>query len=409
MKDAKRAARRIVSRDAKTIGNGDAVAVANESGYAVGAILRACSVLRAFRSDQEALRLHELVERTNLHKATVFRTLQSLVAGGMLRRVCQDQYRCQFTTVKEQKIKIAYAEMARDSVFSMDVTRGLRLAIKDTEFELEESDNRYSASVAIQNAKRMVKAGVALAIEVQIHEDIAPVISNIFREAKIPLIAVDIPHPGAVFFGGDNYQAGRIGGRELGRFALANWKGKVDVVLLLSLKAAGAIPHSRITGMAMGVKEVLPLLERDQVVMVDGNGGYVESMQAVRSFLSKFQGKRVLVGAQNDASALGAIGVFEERPGNIEVAVVGQNASSAARTELRKTGSRLIGSVAFFPETYGLNLVKLARDMLDGKAVPPAVFVKHVMITKENVDHYYSNDALLDVPQRDLLLWHSFH
>jgi len=32
-----------------------------------------------------------------------------------------------------------------------------------------------------------------------------------------------------------------------------------------------------------------------------------------------------------------------------------------------------------------------------------------VMITRKNVDQYYSNDALLDVPQRDLLLWHSFH
>jgi ribose transport system substrate-binding protein len=230
-----------------------------------------------------------------------------------------------------------------------------------------------------------------------------------FRGANIPLIAVDIPHPGAVYFGGDNYQAGRIGGRELGRFAIENWNGKVDVVLLLSLKAAGAIPLSRITGMAIGVKEILPSLERDRVVMVDGNGGYVESMQVVRSFLSKFHGARVLVGAQNDASALGAIGAFEEQPRNIEVAVVGQNASSAARSEMRKAGSRLIGSVAFFPETYGLHLVRLAHNIVAGKAVQSAVFVKHVIITKKNVDHYYSNDSLLDVPQRDVLLWHSFH
>jgi ribose transport system substrate-binding protein len=399
---------RITERDAADEGKRRPLD-APDGGYAVGAIIRACSVLKAFRFDEEALRLHEVIERTNLHKATAFRTLQSLVAGGMLRRVGLDQYRCQFRSVGEQKIKIGYAEIARDSVFSIDVTRGLRMAIKDTEFELEEFDNRYSAKVAIQNAKHMINAGIALAIEVQIHEDVAPVIANMFREANIPLIAVDIPHPGAVFFGGDNYLAGRIGGRELGRFAVENWNGKADVVLLLSLKAAGAIPLSRITGMAMGVKEILPSLESDKVVMVDGNGGYVESMQAVRSFLLKFRGTRVLVGAQNDASALGAIAAFDGQPREVEVAVVGQNASSAARAELRKTGSRLIGSVAFFPETYGLHLVKLAHDMLAGRAVPPAVFVKHVMITRKNVDQYYSNDALLDVPQRDLLLWHSFH
>jgi ribose transport system substrate-binding protein len=399
---------RITERDAADEGKRRPLD-APDGGYAVGAIIRACSVLQAFRFDEEALRLREVVERTNLHKATAFRTLQSLVAGGMLRRVGLDQYRCQFRTVKDQKLRIGYAEMARDSVFSIDVTSGLRTAVKDTEFELEEFDNRYSAKVAVQNAKHMVNAGVALAIEVQIHEDVAPVIASIFREANIPLIAVDIPHPGAVFFGGDNYQAGRIGGRELGRFALENWNGKPDVVLLLSLKAAGAIPLARITGMAMGVKEILPSLKSDQVVTLDGNGGYVESMQAVRSFIPKFHGKRILVGAQNDASALGAIDAFDEQPREVDVAIVGQNASSAARAELRKTGSRLIGSVAFFPETYGLHLVKLARDMLAGRAVPPAVYVKHVMITRKNVDHYYSNDALLDVPQRDALLWHSFH
>ena len=399
---------RITERDAADEGKRRPLD-APDGGYAVGAIIRACSVLKAFRFDEEALRLHEVIERTNLHKATAFRTLQSLVAGGMLRRVGLDQYRCQFRTVKEQKVRIGYAMMVRDSVFSVDVTMGLRTAVKDTEFELEEFDNRYSAKVAVQNAKHMVNAGVALAIEVQIHEDVAPVIASIFREANIPLIAVDIPHPGAVFFGGDNYQAGRIGGRELGRFALENWNGKPDVVLLLSLKAAGAIPLARITGMAMGVKEILPSLKSDQVVTLDGNGGYVESMQAVRSFIPKFHGKRILVGAQNDASALGAIDAFDEQPREVDVAIVGQNASSAARAELRKTGSRLIGSVAFFPETYGLHLVKLAHDMLAGRAVPPAVFVKHVMITRKNVDQYYSNDALLDVPQRDLLLWHSFH
>jgi len=41
------------------------------------------------------------------------------------------------------------------------------------------------------------------------------VVASRFQDAHIPFIAVDIPHPGAVFFGGNNYLAGRIGGRAL--------------------------------------------------------------------------------------------------------------------------------------------------------------------------------------------------
>ena len=42
-------------------------------------------------------------------------------------------------------------------------------------------------------------------------------------------------------------------------------------------------------------------------------------------------------------------------------------------------------------------MVRLALDMLGRRAVPPAVFVKHQIITRENVDHLYANDALMGV------------
>ncbi len=47
--------------------------------------------------------------------------------------------------------------------------------------------------------------------------------------------------------------------------------------------------------------------------------------------------------------------------------------------------------------------------MLQGKPVPPALFVKHILITAENVDHHYPNDAILAVPAADALLWNFYH
>ena len=74
---------------------------------------------------------------------------------------------------------------------------------------------------------------------------------------------------------------------------------------------------------------------------------------------------------------------------------MGQNASPEGRAELRTPGTRLIGSVAYFPEKYGAEIVAVALDILHRRAVPPAVFVKHQLVTPENVDHVYPNDQLI--------------
>jgi ribose transport system substrate-binding protein len=377
--------------------------------YLVDAILRACDILKAFRFEGEVLRLREVTERTRLHKATVFRAIHSLVLGGLLERVGRDQYRCQVRVRDTKRIRLGYAAMSENSVFSRDVTDGLRRAASEAGIDLVECDNRYSSRIALRNAEMLVKEKVDLAIEVQIDEQIAPVVAAKFQDAQIPLIAVDIPHPGAVFFGGNNYLAGRLGGRALGQWAQSHLEGKVDAVILLGLSKAGAIPAARITGMAVGIKEVFPKLQESELARLDGNGGYVESMQAVRKFLLKNKASRILVGAQNDASALGALRALQEAGRSEHSAVVGQNATAAGRAEIRRPDSRMIGSVAFFPETYGQQLVGLALDMLQGKPVPPAVFVKHILITKQNVDHHYPNDALLHVPDADTLLWNFYH
>jgi ABC-type sugar transport system substrate-binding protein len=120
--------------------------------------------------------------------------------------------------------------------------------------------------------------------------------------------------------------------------------------------------------------------------------------------LRQSRARRVLIGAINDPSALGALRAMEEA-GRAETCVaMGQNASLEARTELRQPSTRLIGSVAYFPELYGDALITLATEILQRKPVPPAVFVKHQMVTRENVDRLYPNDVLLSPGELETLL-----
>jgi ribose transport system substrate-binding protein len=194
---------------------------------------------------------------------------------------------------------------------------------------------------------------------------------------------------------------------------------------------AGALPRSRLVGTLHGIREILPSVEDSRVFWIDGNGQFgrsleavrkhlhqsycpgqradegAEGLEAVRKHLRHGHGRHVLVSAINDPSALGALQAFEEAGMAEACAVMGQNASLEARAELRKPGTRFIGSVAYFPERYGEDVISLAIDILQRKPVPPAVFVKHQLLTKENVDHFYPNDSLTSPGELDLLLLRS--
>jgi ribose transport system substrate-binding protein len=105
----------------------------------------------------------------------------------------------------------------------------------------------------------------------------------------------------------------------------------------------------------------------------------------------------VLVAGINDPSALGALRAFQEAGRAENCAIMGQNASPEGRVELRTPKTRLIGSVAYFPEKYGENLIRVSLDILNQRPVPPAVFVEHKLVTPTTVDHYYPNDGLAQI------------
>jgi ribose transport system substrate-binding protein len=161
------------------------------------------------------------------------------------------------------------------------------------------------------------------------------------------------------------------------------------------------------TGLIAGLRELLPKFDDRQVISVNGHGQYEHTLSAVRKHVRSGKALRVLIGGINDPSTLGAFRAYEEAGRAENCLVVGQNASIEARREIRRPGSRFIGSVAYFPENYGQAVMDFAFDVLLGKEVPPALFVKHRLITAANVDEIYPNDALIPMDSSDSLLYSS--
>ncbi|MGH9407347.1 MAG: substrate-binding domain-containing protein [Terriglobia bacterium] len=367
----------------------------HQSRYVVKSLVHASQILRAFASPGEVLRLRDVVARTGFSKAMCFRLLYSLHVCGFIEKVGENQYRLVSEVRPSQRYRIGYAAQGQDSSFPREVQASLLSAASGSQVELIVVDNRYDAKVALRNADHLIREEVDLVIEFQTDEVAAPEISRKYLEAGIPMIAIDIPHPGATYFGANNYEAGLIGGRCLGRWGARQWHGAVDEVLMVEIARAGPVPGARIRGMLAGISETMTLGDRTRVVHVDGDGQFGAALERVRRRLRASKSKSTLVGAANDPSALGALRAFQEAGRAVECAVVGHNAEPEGRAELRQPHTRLIGSVAYFPEKYGARLIRLALDILERKPTPPAVFIKHQLITPENADHFYPNDALM--------------
>lgn len=133
---------------------------------------------------------------------------------------------------------------------------------------------------------------------------------------------------------------------------------------------------------------------------IDGNGQFGASLDAVRKHLRHSRARRVLISGINDPSVLGALRAFEEAGRADGCAAMGQNASVEARTELRKPSTRFVGSIAYFPERYGKGIIPLCIDLLERRPVPPAIFVRHQLVTKDSVDRIYPNDVLTEGSER---------
>ena len=188
--------------------------------------------------------------------------------------------------------------------------------------------------------------------------------------AKIPLIAIDIPHPHATYFGVDNYRVGLKPGRRLRRTPRRTGRGRWIGCFGLDLAEAGQLVQSRITGAFEGVRNGIPELPVEAFVRIDGRGMRDRSKKLVSDFLQRHpKDKHILIAAATDSSALGAVDAVREQKREKHVAIVGQDCIAEAMKEMRKDKSPLIGSVSHEASSYGPSLIHLGLSLLRGQTV----------------------------------------
>ncbi|MFT4114692.1 substrate-binding domain-containing protein [Silvibacterium sp.] len=351
--------------------------------YLIPVLSKALDVLEILQNTTQPMTLAELHAKTRFSKTTVYRVMKTFVHRGYVAQLPDGSYR---HVARQRKLCFGFAGQSGEMPFSNEVTASLKEAATRAGVELLVLDNRYDPKVAVENAEELIRRRVDLAIELQVDEEVAPIIGDRIAAANIPLIAVDIPHPNAVYFGVDNFRVGLEAGELLAKHAVEQWSSRVSWVLGLDLPEAGQLVQGRVSGAFEAVRRALPKTPPEVFVRMDGRGMKDRSQKLVAEFLAAHpKDRHILIAAATDTSALGAIAAIRAAKREKQVAVVGQDCIAEAVAEMKRPGSSLIGTVSHEAASYGPALIVLGMSLLRGQTVPPYNYVTHRTVTRESL------------------------
>lgn len=295
------------------------------------------------------------------------------------------------------KYVIGFANLQRDIPFCALVEQGILENAAAAGIEVVVADNRLDGATALTNAESFINRNVDFVIEFQTDAEFGAVIMNKMDQAGIPVVAIDIPMPGAVFFGVNNPRAGFMGGSYLAQAAVAR-HGMEAVMsgyfIEGELPQSGPIPAMRTGGQIAGFKATLPGFPEDQILTFDSKNTLEESFTQTNNLLSRVpEGVPIMGTAINDQATTGILRAAQQ-DGRDTITVVGLGADEG---ETLAGEADFVAAVGSFPERYGNSLIPIALAMLAGEELPAAILINHQMVTPANICEFNAKVACQDV------------
>ena len=108
-----------------------------------------------------------------------------------------------------------FANLQRDISFGIKVEKSIERNAEAAGIELLIADNRLDGPTALANAESFARRQVDFCIEFQTDVNFGPAIMQHFNRKQIGVVAIDIPMPGATYFGANNPRSGFMGGSYL--------------------------------------------------------------------------------------------------------------------------------------------------------------------------------------------------
>lgn len=252
-------------------------------------------------------------------------------------------------------------------------------------------DNANDGAKAVSNADYLISMDIDALIEFNVDASVAEVIMSSANNAGIPVIAIDIPHPGATFFGADNAYSGNLAGKTLAQYAKDNWGGEFDCLLQVDQLASGELPRLRVLEAVSGMKEVLGDFSDDKVINIDGGVDAQSAQRAVSDFLSAHPDwHRILMVTLSGTTAVGAVAAIETSGRGEDCILVGATESYFFNhVKTNPEEDFWYGCVVFNLMRYGQWIAPALRNILDTDEQPENIYVDHQIVSRANIDQLF--------------------
>jgi ribose transport system substrate-binding protein len=273
--------------------------------------------------------------------------------------------------------------------------RSFELAARTLPVDMLYYDNAGDPARAISNAEAAIAARVDLLIEYNADGKANAEIARKLSAVGIPAIALVYPLGDAPLYGPDNRAAGHIAGQALGKFAVDNWPDEQVLGVVIG-DVAGPNPaiSERVQGITKGVRETLPTL---QLASLDTGGQSMRADALLTRFLQTQRDRRVLVATLDDLAAVYAKNAIEMNRRQSDCIIVSQGldpnihggASEKKEIDPNNRSSVVLGSVAYYMDRYGYDVLPMAMRLLAGETLPPHTVTQHLLVTASNVFREY--------------------
>lgn len=300
---------------------------------------------------------------------------------------------------QERRFRVAFANLNEEpgarleglGFNGLDVRRSFELAARTLPLDMIYYDNGGDPDRALANADGAIRGKVDLLIEYNADAAANSTIARKMAAARIRVLALNHPVPGAPLYTADNLEAGRIAGKALGEFAKQTWPDETVVAAVVGdFGDVGPAVADRVRGIEEALRQIFPGLSPARL---DSSGNPARAGGVLGKFLATQPKRKILVATLDDAGALAAKGAIEFAGRQSDCAIVGQGADRAIHggasekkeIDPNNRGSVVIGSVAYYLDRYGYDVLPLALRMLRGEEVPARTTTKHILISARNV------------------------
>lgn len=293
-----------------------------------------------------------------------------------------------------EAVRIGYISGGDSDPFVLLVTNGIREAATAAGVELSECDSDFSAEKALACARTLASQQLQSMVNWQFYPDSSAEICEAY--GNLPTVAIDTPEEPCqeTFVGANNREAGLIAGKALGDFAQTKFQCAYDAYISLDFPTIAEINAARAGGSKEGFEGVCGAVPADKYHSVDtflgGPDQNENSRRQVTDILTTLpEAKTILIISPNsDAAASAALAAADVAGRKDQVWIVSHGADPSVRDTIRNE-PQWVGSVAYFPESYGELVIPLAIALAKGETVPEQSLVTHLFIDRTNIDQFY--------------------